>query len=128
MSRTLNKVVLIGNAGSEPEVRTTAGGSRVATFSVATNRSWTDQGGRRHQKTEWHRIVVWDPLIALVERRLRKGERVYLEGRIEYRGWTGRDGRRREVTEILAQELILLGRSGDDDDRHHPSRGGSVGE
>lgn len=121
MSRSLNRAVLIGNVGGEPEVRTTSSGSRVATFSLATSRRWTDQGGRRHEKTEWHRVVAWDPFVALIERRLRKGERVYLEGHVEYRSWDGPDGRRRQVTEILVQDLILLGGSGQRADDHHPS-------
>lgn len=112
MSRSLNRVVLIGNLGGVPEVRTTASGSRVATFSLATTRRWTDQGGRLHEKTEWHRVVAWDPLVALVERQLRKGERVFVEGRVEYRSWEDRGGRKRQVTEILAREVIPLGDAG----------------
>lgn len=112
MSRSLNKVTLIGNVGADPEVRTTAGGSRVASFSLATSRRWTTRNGREHEKTEWHRIVAWDRLAEDVERFVRKGDRVYAEGRLEYRSWQDASGRTRYATEIVAQELIPLGGSG----------------
>jgi len=109
MSRSLNKAVLIGNVGADPEVRTTAGGTRVATFSLATSRRWTTRNGREHEKTEWHRVVAWDRLAEDVERFVRKGDRVYAEGRLEYRSWQDASGRTRYATEIIAQELIPLG-------------------
>jgi len=109
MSRSLNKAMLIGHVGADPEVRTTATGSRVATFPLATHRRWTDREGRAHEKTEWHRVVAWDPLVEVVDRYLRKGERVYVEGRIEYRTWEDSAGQPRCATEIIAQDLILLG-------------------
>jgi single-strand DNA-binding protein len=112
MSRSLNRAYLIGNVGGAPEVRTTAGGSRVATFSLATNRRWTDHAGRAQVKTEWHRVVAWDPFVEVVSRQLRKGERVYISGRVEYRSWDGPSGRKRQVTEILVEDLIPLGGTG----------------
>jgi len=112
MSRSLNKVELIGNLGGVPEVRTTADGVRVATFTLATTRRWTDRDGRLHEKTEWHKVVAWDQLVMLIERQLRKGDRVYVEGRVEYRSWEDRTGRKRQVTEILAREVIPLGAGG----------------
>lgn len=121
MSRSLNRVVLIGNVGGDPDLRTAAGGSRVATISVATSRRWTDPSGRSREKTEWHRVVVWAPLVEVIERRLRKGERIYVEGRVEYRSFADRSGRRRHVTEIVAEDLILLGSPGAQVDPHHPS-------
>ena len=115
MSRSLNKVLLIGNLGSDPEVRSTASGTKVATLSIATSRQWTGQSGERQEKTEWHRVVLWNNnrgsgLADVAERYLRKGAPVYVEGRIEYRTWEDRDGKTRYTTEIVARELIMLGR------------------
>ena len=113
MSRSLNKVTLIGNLGNDPEVRSTTGGNRVATFSLATSRSWNDAGGARQEKTEWHRCVVWNTknsqLADIVERYVKKGHKLYVEGRIEYRQWQDKDGQTRYSTEINVRELIMLG-------------------
>jgi len=96
MSRSLNKVTLIGNLGNDPEVRSTTGGNRVATFSLATSRSWNDASGTKQEKTEWHRCVVWNTknsqLADIVERYVKKGDKLYVEGRIEYRQWTDKAG------------------------------------
>lgn len=113
MSRSLNKAQIIGNLGADPEIRSTANGTRVATLSVATSRSWTDRSGERQEKTEWHRVVCWDKLAEIVERYLKRGDRVYIEGRIEYRQWEGQDGQTRYTTEIRAREMIMLGGGGD---------------
>ena len=117
MSRSLNKVTLIGNLGADPEVRSTSGGNRVATFSLATSRSWTGTSGEKQEKTEWHRCVVWNSkssqLADIVERYLKKGDKVYVEGRIEYRQWQDKENQTRYSTEINVRELIMLsGRSG----------------
>lgn len=116
MSRSLNKVMLIGNLGADPEVRSTNSGSRVATFSMATSRQWTGQGGEKQEKTEWHRVVCWNnkgaPLADVAERYLKKGDRVYVEGRVEYRTWEDREKQTRYVTEIIAREVILLSPKG----------------
>ena len=113
MSRSLNKVTLIGNLGSDPEVRATPGGNRVAQFSLATSRTWNDQSGTKQEKTEWHRCVVWNTkgsqLADIVERFVKKGDKIYVEGRIEYRQWQDKDGQTRYSTEINVRELILLG-------------------
>ena len=102
MSRSLNKVMLIGNLGADPEVRSTSNGSRVATMSLATSRQWTTQAGEKQEKTEWHRCVVWNArgsgLADVVEKYLKKGDRVYVEGRIEYRTWQDREGQTRYTT------------------------------
>ncbi len=112
MSRSLNKVTLIGNLGSDPEVRSTANGTRVATLSIATSRSWNNQAGERQEKTEWHRVVLWNSRVSqladLAEKYLKKGDRVYIEGRIEYRTWDDREGKTRYTTEINAREMIML--------------------
>ncbi len=117
MSRSLNKVQLIGNLGGDPEVRTTNNGSKVAQFNVATSRSWNSASGERQEKTEWHRCVVWNTkfstLADTVEKYLHKGDRVYVEGAVEYRQWQDKEGQTRYTTEINARELIMLGgRSG----------------
>lgn len=109
MSRSLNKALLIGHVGADPELRTTPSGRRVASFSVATSRRWQTQAGQTQERTDWHRVVAWDRLAEVVERFLKRGDRVYVEGRIEYRSWEDSSGRTRYATEIIAQELILLG-------------------
>lgn len=109
MSRSLNKAILIGNLGSDPEIRTTTGGQQVAQFSLATNRRWTDAQGEQQERTEWHRIVVWGKLVEVVERFLRKGERLYIEGEIQYRSYEDKEGQTRYVTEINARDLMMLG-------------------
>ena len=113
MSRSLNKVTLIGNLGSDPEVRSTNGGNRVATFSLATSRTWNDASGAKQEKTEWHRCVVWNSkastLADVVERYVKKGDKLYVEGRIEYRQWQDKDGQTKYSTEINVRELIMLG-------------------
>ncbi len=113
MSRSVNKAILVGNLGADPEVRTTPSGSRVATLSVATNRRWTDRSGVQQEKTEWHRVVAWNNLAEIVERYLRKGDRVYVEGRIEYRQWQGQDGQTRYTTEVIARDMVMLGGRGE---------------
>src|ERR1043165_4756311 len=113
VSRRLNKVILIGNLGNDPEVRSTTGGSRVATFSLATSRSWNDASGAKQEKTEWHRCVVWNTkgstLADVVEKYVKKGDKLYVEGRIEYRQWQDKDGQTRYSTEINVRELIMIG-------------------
>ena len=113
MSRSLNKVVLIGNLGNDPEVRSTTGGNRVATFSLATSRSWNDAQGSKQEKTEWHRCVVWNTnsskLADIVEKYVKKGDKLYVEGRIEYRQWQDKEGQTRYSTEINVREMIMLG-------------------
>ena len=113
MSRSLNKVTLIGNLGNDPEVRSTSGGNRVATFSLATSRSWNGPAGDRQEKTEWHRCVVWNTktsqLADIVEKYVKKGDKLYVEGRIEYRQWQDKENQTRYSTEINVRELIMLG-------------------
>ncbi|GAC1515829.1 MAG: single-stranded DNA-binding protein [Gemmatimonadaceae bacterium] len=112
MSRSLNKVTLIGNLGNDPEVRATSGGNRVATFSLATSRSWSSAGGERQEKTEWHRCVVWNTktsqLADVVEKYVKKGDKLFVEGRIEYRQWQDKENQTRYSTEINVRELIML--------------------
>ena len=117
MSRSLNKVTLIGNLGADPEVRSTNNGSRVATLSVATSRQWIGNGGEKQEKTDWHRVICWNNkagsgLADVCEKYLKKGDKVYIEGRIEYRTWEDNNKQTRYVTEIIARELIMLGSRG----------------
>ena len=116
MSRSLNKVMLIGNLGADPEVRSTPNGGRVATLSLATSRQWTSQGGEKQEKTEWHRVVCWNnkgaPLADVAEKYMKKGDRIYVEGRIEYRTWEDREKQTRYVTEVIAREVLLLSSRG----------------
>jgi len=117
VSRSLNKVSLIGNLGADPEVRSTNNGSRVATLSVATSRQWTGTGGEKQEKTDWHRVICWNNkgvsgLADVCEKYLKKGDKVYVEGRIEYRTWEDNNKQTRYVTEIIARELIMLGSRG----------------
>ena len=113
MSRSLNKVQLIGNLGSDPEVRSATGGNRVANFSLATSRTWNDASGNKQEKTEWHRCVVWNSkssqLADIVEKYCKKGDKLFVEGRIEYRQWQDKDGQTKYSTEINVRELIMLG-------------------
>ncbi|WP_353265963.1 single-stranded DNA-binding protein [Gemmatimonas sp.] len=117
MSRSMNKAILIGNVGGDPEIRTVGTGGRVATFSLATGRQWTDQSGNKQEKTEWHRCVVWNSargsgLADVVEKYVKKGEKIYVEGEIEYRQWQDKEGQTRYTTEIKVKELMLLGGGG----------------
>jgi single-strand DNA-binding protein len=109
VSRSLNKAMIIGNLGSDPEIRSTGSGTRVANFSVATSRSWTGRDGSQQEKTEWHRLVAWDKLADIAERFLKKGDRVYVEGEIEYRSYEDKDGVTKYSTEIRVREMIMLG-------------------
>lgn len=119
MSRSLNKVTLIGNLGTDPEIRTTSNGSRVATLSLATSRQWKAASGERQEKTEWHRVIFWSSkfnnVIDLIEKYCHKGDKIYVEGRIEYRTWQDREGQTRYTTEVIGNEIILLSGRGQSD-------------
>lgn len=132
MSRSLNKVQLIGNLGADPEVRSTNNGSRVATLSVATSRQWTSKSGEKQEKTEWHRVILWNTnfskLADIAEKYCKKGDKVYVEGAIEYRTWQDREGQTKYTTEINGRELILLGGRGgaSSDDSYGASKVGAA--
>ncbi len=106
---SLNKVMLIGNLGKDPEVRYTQDGSPVASFSLATSENWTDKNGTRQERTEWHNIVAWSKLAELSKRYLSKGRQVYVEGRLRTREWNDKDGNKRRTTEVIATQMVLLG-------------------
>jgi single-strand DNA-binding protein len=119
MAGSVNKVILVGNLGRDPEIRTTQGGTRVANLSVATSETWRDRAsGERKERTEWHRVVIFnDRLVDVVEKYLKKGSKVYLEGALQTRKWTDNSGQERYTTEIVLQnfrgELTMLdGRGG----------------
>ena len=112
MSRSLNKVMIIGNVGSEPDVRATASGARVAKLSVATNRTFQDRNGQNQEKTEWHRLTFFGKLADIVEQYVKKGDRIYVEGRLEYSQTTDEQGNTRYWTDIVATEMMMLGGGG----------------
>ncbi|MBK8231984.1 MAG: single-stranded DNA-binding protein [Candidatus Eisenbacteria bacterium] len=107
---SLNKVMLIGNLGSDPEVRQIPSGQAVANFNLATTESWGGRdGGERKEKTEWHRIVIYGRLAEIAGQYLKKGRQVYLEGRLQTRQWQDQQGQKRYTTEIIAQQMVMLG-------------------
>jgi single-strand DNA-binding protein len=108
MSRGLNKVMIIGNLGRDPEMRYTPSGKPVTSFSVATSRSWVTADGERREATEWFNVVAWRDLAEVCNQVLRKGSKVYIEGRFQTRSWEGQNGQKHYRTEIVADEMILL--------------------
>ncbi len=106
----LNKVMLIGNVGADPEMRYTANGSAVTTFRVACNRSYTGSDGERKEETEWFSVVTWNKLAETCSQFLQKGRRAYVEGRLQTRSWEGPDGQRRYRTEVIANTVLFLDR------------------
>jgi single-strand DNA-binding protein len=113
MAGGVNKVILIGNLGKDPEVRFTSGGQAVANFTIATNESWTDKQGQKQERTEWHRIVVWGKLAELCGEYLSKGRQCFVEGRLQTREWTDKEGKKNYTTEVVAQNVQFLGARGD---------------
>ncbi|MCP4712739.1 MAG: single-stranded DNA-binding protein [Planctomycetes bacterium] len=109
----VNKAILIGNLGKDPELRYTPGGQAVASFSLATGEKWRDKDGNMQDRTEWHNIVVWGRMAENAKEYLAKGRPVYIEGRIQTRSWDDKDGNKRYTTEIVAQRLQFLGSRGD---------------
>jgi single-strand DNA-binding protein len=105
----VNKVILIGNLGQDPEVRYSPSGQAVCNISIATNEAWTDKNGQKQEKTEWHRVVVFGKLAELVGQYLKKGRQAYLEGKLQTRQWQDKDGQTRYTTEVVAQTIQFLG-------------------
>jgi single-strand DNA-binding protein len=120
--RGVNKVIIVGNVGNDPELKNTPSGAAVATMSVATSESWNDKAsGEKKEKTEWHKIVFWNRLAEVVGQYVRKGSRVYVEGKLQTRKWQDKDGNDRYMTEIVAHELQMLGdRSGGSEKQSAP--------
>lgn len=120
MSRGLNKVMIIGNLGRDPEMRYTPSGRPVTTFSVASSRSWNTSNGERRAETEWFNIIAWGSLAEICKQYLTKGQQVYVEGRLQTRQWDDSEGNKRTSIEIVANEMIILG------DRRESQEGTSV--
>jgi single-strand DNA-binding protein len=108
MARSLNKVMLIGNLTRDPELRYTPQGTAVCTFGVATNRQWTTESGEKKEDAEFHRVVAWNKLAEICSQLLKKGRKVYVEGRLQTRSWTGQDGTQRTSTEIVFSDMVIL--------------------
>ena len=119
---SLNKIMLIGHLGKDPEVRYTPDGTPVATFSLATSENWTDKNGTRQEHTEWHNIVAWRRLADLSQKYLTKGRQVYIEGRLRSREWNDREGNRRRTTEVVVSQIVLLGSRSQSTDAPAPSQ------
>ncbi len=109
----VNKAILVGNLGGDPEIRYTPSGAAVANFSLATSESWKGKDGQKQDRTEWHKIVVFGKLAEICGEYLAKGKQVYIEGRIQTREWEDREGNKRKTTEIVANQMTMLGRAGD---------------
>lgn len=110
---SLNKVILIGHLGRDPEIKTTQSGRKVANFSLATSEKWTSkETGQRTEKTEWHKIVAWGKIAEIIEKYLHKGDAIYIEGKLQTRSWDDNDGQKRYATEIFMDELKMLGSKG----------------
>lgn len=107
-SRSLNKVTLIGNLTRDPELRYTPNGAAVCTIGLATNRSWTTETGEKKEDVEYHRLVAWNKLAELCSQLLSKGRKIYTEGRLQTRSFTGQDGNQRSITEIVMDDMIIL--------------------
>ncbi|HLT23220.1 MAG TPA: single-stranded DNA-binding protein [Bacteriovoracaceae bacterium] len=106
---SVNKVILLGRLGQDPELKYTPGGAAVCNFSLATTESWTDKSGQKQEKTEWHRIVVWGKLAELCNQYLSKGRQAFVEGRLQTRAWDDKDGNKRYTTEIMASTVQFIG-------------------
>lgn len=110
MARGINKVIIVGNLGADPDTKSMPSGNMVANFSVATSESWNDRDtGERQEKTEWHRVVFFGRLAEIADQYLRKGSQVYVEGKLQTRKWEDRDGNERWTTEIVGNQLQMLG-------------------
>ncbi len=121
---SVNKVILVGNLGRDPEVRYTQSGTAVANFTLATNEVWNDKAGAKQERTEWHRIVVWGKQAEVAREYLSKGRQVYIEGSLQTRQWDDKEGNKRSTTEIKANRVIFLGRPGAGEDRAGSAAGG----
>lgn len=109
MSRGLNKVMIIGHLGRDPEMRYTPSGRPVTTFTVATSRSWNTADGERHTETEWFNVVAWGNLAEICKQYLNKGQQVYIEGRLQTRRWDDKEGNKHTSVEVVANEMMMLG-------------------
>src|SRR4030042_2028058 len=114
--RDLNKVILIGNIGRDPDLRQTENGSAISTFSLATNTTWMSREGVRNERTEWHNLVSWNRLAEICHQIIRKGDQIYIEGRLRTRTWNDESGERHHKTEVIAEQMIKLSRRSIEDE------------
>lgn len=114
----VNRVILLGRLGSDPEVRFTQGGQAIANFRMATTEKWTDRNGQKQERTEWHRVNVWGRLAETCGEHLRKGSQAFVEGRIQTREWQDREGNKRTTTEIVATSVVFVGGRGERQESH----------
>ena len=130
MSSSVNKVILIGHLGRDPELRYTPNGSPVMNISIATNEAWTDKSGERQERTEWHKVVIWGRQAEVLNEYLRKGKQIYVEGSLQTRQYEDKDNITRYITEVRAQQVKMLGRPGDrvDFDKEPPQESGGPEE
>jgi single-strand DNA-binding protein len=127
MAKSVNKVILIGNLGKDPEVKYTPSGTAVAKFSLATNERYKDKGGEWQDRTEWHNIVAWQRLAEIVGEYVKKGSKLYIEGRLQTSSWDDKEsGQKRYKTEVIANDLVLLGGRSEQDEGSGRSRGASA--
>lgn len=119
--RGVNKVILIGNLGRDPEIRYTKDGRAVATLNIATTETWNDQSGQRQERTEWHRVVLWGKQAEVAKEYLAKGRQVYIEGKLQTRSWDDREGNKRYTTEVRADQMIMLGGRGEPPAEREPA-------
>lgn len=127
MAKSVNKVILVGNLGKDPEVKYTPSGTPVAKFSIATNERYKDKAGEWQDRTEWHNIVAWQRLAEIVGEYVKKGSKIYIEGRLQTSSWEDKQsGEKKYRTEIIAQDLVLLGGRGEGDGEARASRGASA--
>lgn len=113
MAKSLNKVMLIGNLTRDPEMRYTPQGTAVCTFGVATNRSWTTESGEKKEEADFHNIVAWNKLAEICAQLLKKGRKVYVEGRLSTRSWQGQDGTQKQRTEVVISDMVILDKKED---------------
>ncbi len=123
MAKSVNKVILIGNLGKDPEMKHTSGGTAVATMTIATNERFKDKNGEWQDRTEWHNVVLWQRLAEIASEYLKKGRSVYVEGRLQTRSWEDKQGQKRYTTEIVASDLVLLGGGRGEEGGGRSSRG-----
>ena len=124
---SVNKAILVGNLGRDAEMRFTAGGTAVATVSLATTERFTDKEGQKREDTQWHRIVIWGKTAESLQEYLTKGKQIYVEGRIQTKEWTDKEGQKVKTTEIRADRVVLLGGGGGGEGRPRQARGSGYG-
>jgi len=128
MARGVNKVILIGNLGQDPDVRYTPSGTAVANLSLATTDTWTDrQSGEKQERTEWHRVVMFKKLAEIAGQYVKKGSKLYVEGRLQTRKWQDQSGQDRYSTEVVANDMQMLDGAGGSQRQHAPAQGGGQG-